>query len=58
MLRDPQVRRPPSRWTNAQRLTREDEQLRSLHSDDYFEFGLKAVVAGLSALLVEPSLTQ
>jgi AcrR family transcriptional regulator len=51
MLRDPKVRRPPSRWTKAQRMTREDEELRQLHSDDYFEFGLKAVVAGLRAVL-------
>jgi AcrR family transcriptional regulator len=51
MLRDPHVRRPPSRWTNAQRMSREEDQLRGLHSDDYFEFGLKTVLAGLRAVL-------
>jgi AcrR family transcriptional regulator len=51
MLRDPHVRRPPSRWTDAQRMTREDEELRRLHADDYFEFGLQAVVAGLRTVL-------
>jgi AcrR family transcriptional regulator len=51
MLRDPHVRRPASRWTNAQRMTRENEELRWLHADDYFEFGLQAVVAGLRAVL-------
>jgi TetR/AcrR family transcriptional regulator, tetracycline repressor protein len=51
MLRDPHVRRPQSRWSNAQRMTRDDEELRRLHADDYFEFGLTAVVAGLGAVL-------
>ena len=51
MLRDPHVRRPPSRWTDAQRMTRQDDELRGLHADDYFEFGLQAVVAGLRTVL-------
>jgi AcrR family transcriptional regulator len=49
MLRDPDVRRPPSRWSKAQRMTREDAELRDLRSDDYFEFGLQTVLDGLRA---------
>jgi hypothetical protein len=28
-------------------MTREEEKLRDLHADDYFEFGVQAVIAGL-----------
>jgi AcrR family transcriptional regulator len=55
MLRNPKVRRPKSRWTKAQTMTREDPELRRLHSDDYFEFGLDVVLAGLRESLAPDS---
>ena len=51
ILRDPKARRPTSRWSKAQALSQRHPQLQGLHSDDYFEFGLNCVLAGLRAVL-------
>ncbi|PXX01644.1 TetR/AcrR family transcriptional regulator [Mycolicibacterium moriokaense] len=48
-LRDPASRRPPHDWTKAQRATFDRNQMPALTADDYFQFGLKAVIAGLRA---------
>jgi AcrR family transcriptional regulator len=51
ILRDPKARRPRSRWSKAQVLSQSHPELRGLHADDYFEFGLNCVLAGLRAVL-------
>jgi hypothetical protein len=51
ILRDPERRRPSSQWTKATRLLQEDEELRNLHADDFFEFGLGVILAGLRDVL-------
>jgi AcrR family transcriptional regulator len=51
ILRDPNRRRPFSHWTEAQRLTFDPDAMPPLHADDYFEFGLDAVIRGLESVL-------
>jgi AcrR family transcriptional regulator len=48
-LRDPKRRRPT--WGKANRLTYDREQMPEMHSDEYFAFGLDAVIQGLRAEL-------
>ncbi|BBX00977.1 hypothetical protein BST36_24335 [Mycolicibacterium moriokaense] len=49
-LRDPASRRPQSEWTKAQRAAFDRGQMPPLTADAYFQFGLKAVIAGLRAV--------
>ena len=51
MLRDPKRRRPSGAWTKAQRLTYDRNQMPEMHADDYFEYSLDVVIAGLRATL-------
>jgi AcrR family transcriptional regulator len=51
MLRDPHQRRAKADWTKAQLLTFDRDVMPELHADDYFEFGLDAVIIGLEAVL-------
>lgn len=51
ILRDPHRRRARENWTKAQLLTFDRSVMPELHADDYFEFGLDAVIAGLEAVL-------
>jgi TetR/AcrR family tetracycline transcriptional repressor len=46
-LRNPNTRRPPGRMGKAQVLALDREQVPPMHADDYFAFGLDAVIAGL-----------
>lgn len=46
-MRDPKVRRPRSHWSRAHQLALDHDQMPPLHTDDYFLFGLGAVIAGL-----------
>jgi hypothetical protein len=50
-MRDPRSQRSPSYSTKARRLTLDRDQMPALHADDYFEFGLDAVIAGLRVTL-------
>ncbi len=49
-VRDPAMRRPPSDRSKAKSATFDGDQMRSLTADTYFQFGLKAVIAGLRAM--------
>jgi AcrR family transcriptional regulator len=49
-LRDSKRRRPNS-WGKAQQLTYDREQMPEMHADEYFVFGLDAVIKGLRAEL-------
>ena len=46
-MRDPKVQRPPSHWSKAKRLSLDGD----MHADEYFVFGLDAVIAGMRASL-------
>ena len=46
-MRDPRIQRPPSHWGKAKRLSLDGD----MHADDYFMFGLDAVIAGLRTTL-------
>jgi len=50
-LRDPKRRRPPSRQGKAQRLSFDRDQVPEMDADDYFAFGLDALIAGLQSTL-------
>jgi TetR/AcrR family tetracycline transcriptional repressor len=47
LLRDPKRRRPSRAWTKAQRLTYDRNQMPEMHADDYFEYGLDALIEGM-----------
>jgi AcrR family transcriptional regulator len=49
-LRDPKRRRP-SGWGKAQQLTYDRDQMPEMRPDDYFVFGLDALIAGLRTTL-------
>jgi TetR/AcrR family transcriptional regulator, tetracycline repressor protein len=51
ILRDPKKRRASAAWTNAQRLTFDREQMPEMHADDYFEYGLDVLIAGIRETL-------
>jgi AcrR family transcriptional regulator len=46
-LRDPERRRPPAMRGKAQRLSFDRDLMPQMTADDYFTFGLDAVIAGL-----------
>lgn len=46
-LRNPNTRRPPGMMGKAQVLALDRDRMPEMHADDYFTFGLDAVIAGL-----------
>ena len=52
-LRDPERRRPPAKRGKAQRLTFDRELMPEMRADDWFAFGLDAVIAGLRETIGE-----
>jgi AcrR family transcriptional regulator len=50
-MRDPKRRRPAAHWGKAQRLSLDRDQTPEIPADDYFRFGVDAVIVGLRASL-------